>query len=186
MYNSTSTYRTRTYIAGDWDGDSDAIQQLYKWNDSNYWNLHFIDAHELTQARDSSLNCTIKRSLKDRMDSSKTFVLIVGDNTDSVKAGSCQYCDSYSSYWNSCRKGNSVDYRSYVQYECEQAIKAKINIIVLYNFTTVNKSKCPEILRDIGIHVAMKTNTSYFTQWDYHSVRKAFEDISNSGRSYSF
>lgn len=26
------TYRTKTYIAGEWDGDSDAIEQLYKWN----------------------------------------------------------------------------------------------------------------------------------------------------------
>lgn len=24
-------YRTRTYIAGDWTGDKDAIDQLYKW-----------------------------------------------------------------------------------------------------------------------------------------------------------
>lgn len=30
-------YRTRTYIAADWDGDRDAVEQLHKWNDSNYW-----------------------------------------------------------------------------------------------------------------------------------------------------
>lgn len=29
-------YRTRTYIAADWDGDRDAVDQLHKWNDSNY------------------------------------------------------------------------------------------------------------------------------------------------------
>lgn len=34
-------YRTKTYIAGEWDGDRDAIQQLYSWNDSNYWSLSF-------------------------------------------------------------------------------------------------------------------------------------------------
>ena len=26
-------YRTKTYIAGEWDGDSVAIEQLYKWNE---------------------------------------------------------------------------------------------------------------------------------------------------------
>lgn len=29
-------YRTRTYIAADWDGDRDVVEQLHKWNDSNY------------------------------------------------------------------------------------------------------------------------------------------------------
>ena len=56
-------YRTKTYIAGDWDGDCDLIKQLYKWNDSDDWNLHFLDAHDVTQARDSSLFCSVKKSL---------------------------------------------------------------------------------------------------------------------------
>lgn len=34
-------YRTRTYISGEWDCDSDAIDQIYKWNESDKWNLHF-------------------------------------------------------------------------------------------------------------------------------------------------
>lgn len=73
-----ATYRTRTYIAGDWDNDKDAVDQLHKWNDSNYWNLSFTDAHDLTSSRDSSLNCTIKASLKTRMDASKhSFLLLV-------------------------------------------------------------------------------------------------------------
>ena len=53
-------YRTRTYIAGDWTGDRDLIDKLYQWNESNYWGLSFSDAHALTQARDSSLPCSIK------------------------------------------------------------------------------------------------------------------------------
>jgi len=85
-------YKTRTYIAGDWTGDSDLIEQLSKWNDSNYWSLSFSDAHKLTQARDSSLPCSIKRSLSERLDASKTFVLIVGKDTNSLTKGSCQYC----------------------------------------------------------------------------------------------
>lgn len=83
-------YRTRTYIAADWDTDSDAVEQLRKWNDGNYWSLSFSDAHDLTQARDSSLNCSIKNSLRTRLEASKTFVLIVGKNTLSVRSGSCQ------------------------------------------------------------------------------------------------
>ena len=91
------TYRTRTYIAAEWDGDSDAVQQLHKWNDSNHFSLSFTDAHDLQQSRDGSLNCSIKRSLAERLDASKTFVLIVGSNTKSVRSGSCQYCGSKNS-----------------------------------------------------------------------------------------
>lgn len=34
-------YRTKTYIAGDWDHDRDAVEQIHKWN------LDFHDVHEL-------------------------------------------------------------------------------------------------------------------------------------------
>lgn len=166
-------YRTRTYIAGDWTGDHDAINQLYKWNDGD-WKLSFTDAHELTQARDSSLNCSIKRSLKERMDASKTFVLVVGEKTDTITSGGCQLCSSYNS-WNSyCAKGYSVDYRSYIKYECDLAIKAEIKIVVLYNSTYVNKDNCPESIRKIGTHIPMiykgKDNKYY---WDYNAVKNA-------------
>ena len=74
------TYRTKTYIAGDWTGDSNAISTLYRWKNSGYFSFDFVDAHSFTQARDTSLNCSIKKSLKERLDASKTFVLVVGAN----------------------------------------------------------------------------------------------------------
>ena len=78
-------YRTRTYIAGDWTGDKNLIDKLYEWNNSDYWALHFIDAHELTQSKDTSMYCTIKRSLSERLSISKTFVLIVGEKTNAFR-----------------------------------------------------------------------------------------------------
>lgn len=74
-------YRTKTYIAGDWTGDQNLISNLKFWNENSYWGLSYDDAHELTQARDTSLPCSIKKSLKERLDASKTFVLIVGAHT---------------------------------------------------------------------------------------------------------
>ena len=84
-------YRTRTYIAGEWDGDSDAINQIYHWNEGDKWSLHFVDAHGFRQCYDTSMPCTIKASLSDRMSRSKIFVLIVGNSTDSTRKGSCTY-----------------------------------------------------------------------------------------------
>ena len=170
------TYRTKTYIAADWDKDKDAVETLRKWNDSKYWGLNFHDVHETTQSRDTSLYCSIKKSLKSRMDISKTFVLIVGDSTDVVTKGSCRHCSNYNSYWGSCSSGYSVDFRSYIKYECDKAVDSNIKIVVLYKSTYVNKSKCPEALRNKGTHTAMwYRGIDGDIYWDYNSVKKAFE-----------
>lgn len=166
-------YRTRTYVAGDWSNDKDAIDQLTNWNESDHWSLSFSDAHEFTQARDSSLKCSIKRSLKERLDISKTFVLIVGNTTDNVTAGSCQFCDNYNSFFELCKKGYSVDFRSYIKFECEEAVKADMKIVVLYNSSKVEKSKCPDSVRNLGTHVAMK---DIFGKYDYYAVKEALEN----------
>ena len=162
-------YRTKTYIAGEWDGDQDAIEQLHTWNESKYWDFSFTDAHDITQARDSSLNCNIKSSLATRLNASKTFVLIVGNNTKAARSGGCRYCDSYNSLSSQCDRGYLVDHRSYIEYECDKALKDDLNIIVLYNATTINKSKCPDVLKGVGTHTAMRSTNG----WDYLAVKNA-------------
>lgn len=171
-----SLYRTRTYIAADFDNDKDAVDQLHKWNDSsNYWSLFFSDAHDLQTSSDNSLYCSIKSSLKYRMDGSKTFVLIVGNNTNKITKGGCQNCESYNSHTYSCARGHSVDYRSYIKYECDKAVEADLKIIVLYNDIKIDKSKCPEVVRNIGIHKAMVYYKDGKYYWDYQSVKEAFD-----------
>lgn len=177
------TNRTKTYIAADFDNDSDAVEQLRKWNNSNYWGLSFHDAHEMTQARDSSLPCSIKDSLRARLSASKTFVLIVGDKTNVLTKGGCQLCTSYNSCLKYCAKGYYVDYRSFIKYECDMAKKDyyeifKYHIIVLYKSTIIDRNKCPEIIRNTGIHRTMiykGCDNNYY--WDYQSVKDAFDSI---------
>ncbi len=169
-------YRTQTYIAADWTGDFDAVDILHYWNESKRWGVSFGDAHELTQARDDSLKCSIKASLKSRMDVSKTFVLIVGNNTKKLTNGSCAYCGSYNGYTHSCARGHSIDYRSFIEYECEEAVKAGIKIVVLYNSTRVDKDKCIDILRNRGKHVPMVVYREGKYYWDYDTVKRALEN----------
>lgn len=174
-------YRTKTYIAGDWTGDKDAIDKLKERNLSDSLDLTFSDVHNFIQARDSSLNCSIKSSLKERLDMSKIFVLVVGTQTNSLKAGSCSYCSSYSSYgW--CIRGRTIDYRSYIQYECEKAVEAfhkgEIKkIIILYNSVYVDKNKCPLVLRNIGEHIPMVMSQDIYgnKMWNYYGVLFAFK-----------
>lgn len=165
--------RTRTYIAADWDGDKNAIDQMHTWNDSNKWSLSFTDAHDLTQARDSSLNCSIKESLAARMDASKTFVLIVGNGTRSRKAGECTYCEHYDN--GKCKKGHTISNDSFLEYECKKAVRDRndIKLVVLYNAATVDKRKCPDAIKNYGTHAAMQKMKDGKYYWDYESVKTA-------------
>lgn len=167
-------YRTKTYIAGDWTGDSDLIDRLHAWNESSYWGLHFNDAHELTQARDTSLNCSIKKSLKERLDASKTFVLVVGRETDGLRAGSCAYCRDYGGYRRHCYRGRSLDMRSYIHYECDYAAEHIDRIVVLYNYASVHREMCPEPLRYRGLHLpAYRVSDDRTVTWCYQEIKDA-------------
>lgn len=174
--------RTKTYLAADFDHDKDAIDILYDWKKNKYLDFDFQDAHDLTQSRDSSLYCSIKKSLRYRLGESKTFVLIVGEHTNSITKGKCQFCSSYNSHNSYCARGHeAVDFRSYIQYESDIAeydyFHSDLNkIIVLYKSTSVDKKLCPENLRTIGVHIPM-IYYSYIDKeyhWDYDRIKKAF------------
>lgn len=72
-----------------------------------------------------------------------------------------------------CTRGHSVDNRSYIEYECDKAVRDGLNIVVLYNAATVNKSKCPDAVKNVGTHTAMcyYENGTYY--WDYQAVKTA-------------
>ena len=67
-----------------------------------------------------------------------------------------------------------MDYRSYIEYECDKAVQDGLKIVVLYNAATVNKSKCPDSVKNMGTHVAMRyRDRDGKYNWDYHSVKAA-------------
>lgn len=143
MYNIPSY----TYIAADWDTDKSIVDTLLKWKDDPLIPISFNYVHELKQSRDTSLNCSIKKSLKERMDICHQFILIVGENTISCRAGSCQYCSNYNSLSRHCNKFYTASTESYIEYECRMALEKGLHIVVIYNSTTCDVKKCPEILR---------------------------------------
>ncbi len=158
------SYRTKTYLAADWDGDREAINKLHEWNNSTFYALNFVDVHDIIQSRDTSLPCSIKQSLSERMDMCKTFVFIVGDETNSKQKGRCRYCRKYYV----CNKSN--DSKSFLEFEIDKAKRDGLRIVVLYNSTYVYRNtRCPEALRSCGTHVAMKNASG----WNYQEVKKA-------------
>ena len=168
-------YRNKTYIAGDWDKDKEAVDQLRIWNDSNYWGLDFYDVHSSIQTN-SEKPCTIKKSLGERLDNSKHFVLIVGESTKNLTKGKCSISCSDNLY---CK--NSKSEKSYIQFECDGAKKRLENdnlpkIIVLYKSASIDKSKCPDSIKDIALtHAKMYKYENGKYYWDYQSVKTAFD-----------
>ncbi|HBF68521.1 MAG TPA: molecular chaperone Tir [Firmicutes bacterium] len=157
-------YRSKTYIAADWDGDKEAINKLHEWNNSSFYALNFVDVHDIIQARDTSFPCSIKKSLSNRMDMCKTFVFIVGNETNSRQKGKCRYCSKY--YY--CHK--SSDNKSFLEFEIDKAIRDGLRIVVLYNSSYIYRyTRCPEALRNRGEHVAMKNSIG----WNYQEIKRA-------------
>lgn len=165
--------RKCVYLAGDFDSeDRKIVEKIQEWNQNSNKQLKFKDAHELTQARDESLPCSIKASLAKRLDEADIFVLVVGEKTNNLTKGSCQYCDSYSN--DRCHKNhNNVSFDSFIEFECNKAFKDNLRIVVIYNSLIVDRSKCPEVIRYIGTHIPAKYYKKGFKYWNYQEIRNA-------------
>lgn len=86
-------------------------------------------------------------------------------------------CQSYDSHHKSCHRGYSVDFRSYINYECEKAAKEIPKIVVIYNYANVYKSKCPEAVRYLGEHINgyyKRNDGNYY--WNYQEIKNAIMD----------
>lgn len=178
-----------TYVAGDWDGDNDAIEQLETWNEGKKWSLHFYNVHKVTQSKDSTRNCNIKNSLWTRMSKSSKFILVVGSNTRNLRSGSCSVCPFYVAPSifsfapeSKCMFNDIIDNRSFVAYEVDLALQAlktrDMKIVVLYNSVNINEDWCPNPLKGVGTHATLKKRVrdacgNWHFDWDYDSVKQA-------------
>ena len=160
--------KIKTYIAGDWDHDKDLIdilknilKEIMLEENSNGKDLksYFTDIHEKIQISDDNPYCIIKKSLDERFERSKLFILIVGKHTNKLKKGICSFCKHYNKKRKTCSIDNDVDKRSYIKYECDKAFENDLKIIVIYKDYKVERKKCPEILREEGTHIPAYTLT---------------------------
>ena len=122
--------RTRTYVAFDADSDIHMYRLMQAWTANDGNDFDFNNAHDLTTIREDSGEDAIKRSLRERMNNSKIFVLLVGEETKRL--------------------------RKYVPWEIEIAQKADLPIIVV----NLNKKRemdpqlCPTALQTaLAVHI---------------------------------
>jgi hypothetical protein len=126
-------YRNKCYVCFDGDKDMQYYLLLQAWGANSKIDFDFYDAHELKQARDTSSEETIKRSLRERLNNSREFMVLVGESTKHLY--------------------------KFVRWEIEVAQSLNLPIIVvnLNGIKRLDAERCPPLVRDaLAIHVPFK------------------------------
>lgn len=124
-------YRNKVYLAFDGDSDIHYYWLMRAWKQSDRTSFSFNDAHDLNTARDTSQEASIKAQLIVRLQNSKAFALLVGENTRYL--------------------------HKFVKWEIEQAIKRDLPIVAvnLNGLRHMDDTRCPPILRsELAMHIS--------------------------------
>jgi len=117
------------------DGDNDIAQYrlMTAWNANEKFDFTFINAHDITQARDTSTEESIKASLRKRLNASDVLIVLVGEKTKNLY--------------------------KFVRWEIEVAIEKGMPIIAvnLNGKKSRDDDRCPAILHGaLAVHVPFR------------------------------
>jgi len=123
-------YTNKTYVCFDADTDIHYYRLMTAWKENDRFEFNFHNAHEINNLRDGSSEETIKAKLRERFQSTKVFIILIGANTKNLY--------------------------KYVRWEIEYAIENNIPIIAvnLNNLRVLDTNLCPPILKEkLAIHI---------------------------------
>ena len=117
-------YRNKVFISFDGDNDMYYYRLMRAWKQNDYTDFNFYDAHDLTQARDTSAEDSIKRSLSQRLANAKVVVSLIGESTRYLY--------------------------KFLRWELEQAIRLNLPIVGvnLNGHRSQDSNRCPPVIRD--------------------------------------
>jgi hypothetical protein len=124
------SYRNKTYVAFDADTDMHYYRIMQAWKENDKIDFDFHNAHELNNIMIWSSEETIKRRLRERLNNTKYFILLIGKHTKSLY--------------------------QFVRWEIEVAINMDIPIICanLSGKKTMDADLCPSILqKHLALHI---------------------------------
>ncbi len=153
---------TTCYACFDGDNDIRYYRLMQAWHVNEKFDFTFKNAHDLMQARDSSTEATIKRSLRTRLKASDVLVVLVGESTKNLY--------------------------KFVRWEIEVAIELGLSIIVvnLDKKRTINLDLCPPILRNkLAIHVPFSSKIINYAIKNWPSIAARYRIAGKSG-PYSY
>ena len=145
----------KIHIAADWEQDLSVVNQIEKWNQTQGGKYLISRDLDLLDDMEGEWFCFIKTNLKQAIQESDIFLLIVGEDTISVKEGSCSLCENYRAFSGNCAHGRITDKKGFLEFQCAVAKELNKKIVVLYTMDFVDKSKCLQVIREIGQHMTM-------------------------------
>ena len=153
-------YKNKAYVAFDADNDIRYYRLMQAWKQSDFTTFNFYDAHELNNLRNWSSEQTIKFKLKERLQNSKIFLLLVGEQTRF--------------------------HHKFVRWEIEQALELNLPIICinLNGQRSMDSFRCPPILKSkLALHVSFnaKIIEKALENWEYWHYQ-----YQNTGKSGDF
>lgn len=131
------SHYSKTYTAFDGDNDIRYYRTMLMWKANSNIDFNFYDAHDINNANDRSQEESIKRQLRERMQSAKQFIILVGEKT--------RYLTKF------------------VKWEVEYARKLDLPIVVanLNGIRQYDESRCPSWVVDSNlstVHIAFGMN----------------------------
>jgi hypothetical protein len=145
------SYRNKTYVAFDADTDIQYYRIMTAWKENEKIDFDFHNAHDLNNLMKTSSEDTIKRRIKERLNNTKSFVLLVGEHTRYLY--------------------------TFVRWEIQAAIDLDIPIICanLNGLKSMDSGLCPPILKThIVLHVkfGMKPIKTALDAWTSEYIAK--------------
>lgn len=156
------SYRNKTYVAFDADNDIHYYRLMQAWKSNNHFDFNFHNAHDYNNIMSWSNEDTIKRRLRERMNESKIFTLLVGERTKFLY--------------------------KYVRWEIELALKQDLPIIVvnLNGRKSMDSNRCPAIIRDeLAIHIAFGSKIVQYALTNWPDSHQQYRRQGETG-SYSY
>lgn len=148
------------YTCFDGDEDIHYYRLMQAWHVNERFDFTFVNAHDITQARDSSTEETIKRSLRLRLNASDIMIVLVGQKTRNLY--------------------------KFVRWEIEVAIEKGMPIIVvnLNGQRDMDNALCPPILKyELAVHVPFSLKIIDYAIRNWPSSHRFY---ANDGKSGSY
>ena len=154
-------YRNKTYVCFDGDNDIHYYRLMQAWHQNDHTPFSFYDAHDLNYARDTSQEASIKVQLRQRLLSTKMFVVLVGEST--------QYLYKF------------------VKWEMEQALSLDLPIIGVNvnGLRQQDPDRCPPVIRDeLAVHISFNAKILQLALEDWPAKHAAFRRERKTGPYY--
>lgn len=157
------SYRNKTYVAFASE-DINNYRLMTAWRKNTNIEFDFYNAHELKQARDTSLPETIRRSLRERLANTKQ-VVVLGSAKAKSKAG---------------------DGKSFLFYEVETIVRLNLPVVVtnLDGDTNIDRNFIPQRFLDEDYYTISVSFRPKIIQFALDNYVKAFTNSNWSGPHY--